>query len=122
MWIIEKSILFEKWLEKESVDRGLTSRLEMTLLDFRRESTKRTKPIFRKDFYEIWDIHVPDKKNNTGKSSGFRMMLKLNFESKKMIFEVIIRRQHLDWRRSKGKHQDKWGNYLQEFKKKKNFI
>jgi hypothetical protein len=117
MWSIEESCKFNDWCKTESISNEVINSLKVALIEFRRQPTNRTKTLFRKGFYEIWDIHVPDPENNSGVSGGFRLVIRLDVETKRIILEIIIRRQNLQWKGSSGKYQKKWDECLAIFKK-----
>ncbi len=60
---------------------------------------------------------MPDPENNSGVSGGFRLVIRLDVETKRIILEIIIRRQNLQWKGSSGKYQKKWDECLAIFKK-----
>jgi len=122
MWIIKKTDSFDYWLNKEGIDGDLENRFKKTLFEFGRNPTKRSKPLFQKGFYEVWEMHLPDKENNKGKSSGFRTMIRLNINTREIHLDVIIRRRNLNYKENSGKYQSNWDSYLKDFKKNKNYI
>ena len=67
--------------------------------------------------FEIWDARIPNPDANKGKSGGYRLIYYIHLSDRNLFVDLMIGRNDLDWKGSRGKKQKIWDNHLADLKK-----
>ena len=118
-WSVERSESFNKWWKKEDVADSNYKSYEIALGEFQNTSVPHDVQvrIFKNTSYECWVTRQPDKARKQGKSGGFRVVLILDLEEKRLILQGIFRRDHLSYKGSSGKHNQAYDTLIADLAK-----
>lgn len=105
-WTVSRSESFDKWWKKEKVADSNFKYYEAALAEFQNVPLPHNiqSQIFQNTSYECWITRQPDKARGVGKSGGFRVVLVLDLEEKRLILQGIFRRDHLSYHGNSGKY------------------
>ena len=113
-WTVVRSDSFDKWWKKEDVHDSNYKYFEAALKEFQNVPLPHNiqARIFENSSYECWVTRQPDKARRTGKSGGFRIVLVLDLEERRLILQGIFRRQNLSDNGNGGRHDDAYGTLV----------
>jgi mRNA-degrading endonuclease RelE of RelBE toxin-antitoxin system len=113
-WKVERSETFDRWWKKEGVDDSNYRFYEAALVEFQNIPLPHNvqTQIFKNKSYECWVTRQPDKARKRGKSGGFRVVLILDLEEKRLILQGIFRRDNLGYKGSPGKRDGAYGDLI----------
>lgn len=113
-WRVERTESFDKWWKREGVHDGNYEYHERALSEFQNITLPHSVQtcIFRNSSFECWVSKLPDKIRKQGKSGGFRIVLVLDLEEKRLLLQGIFRRDHLQYHGSNGRYDDQYEDLL----------
>ncbi len=113
-WTVERSESFDKWWKKEKVADANYKNYATALAEFQNVPLPHNVQvqIFSNTSYECWVTRQPDKARQVGRSGGFRVVLILDLEERRLILQGIFRRDHLSYADSSGKYDDAYDTLI----------
>ncbi len=91
---------------------------DVWLLEFskKRETITICKPYYKCSNFEIWSARVPDKENNKGKSSAYRIVFFYDLAQMIIYKDFIEHRNKMGFKNEHPKQKQKYEKYLKKLK------